>query len=157
MGVRIRKVRTRLAGDSRMAPSSESRPSSPLARPVGGGDLRRHGHYPRLPMNDQCPSPIAHPSHAQSAAPPGAFTEYSAAPPAGEAAECVDEAARQGSLRPGRIGPPSRSHPIGGCSENGTVSPDGDALRPDTGRPGLGLEIMRPDAERRRMYGTPPT
>ncbi|GAA2312852.1 hypothetical protein GCM10010234_67000 [Streptomyces hawaiiensis] len=41
----------------------------------------------------------------------------SAAPPAGEAAECVDEAARQSSRRPGRIGPPSRIHPIGGCSE----------------------------------------
>ena len=115
---------TLLAGDSRMAPSRESRPIRLMPSPP----LRR-----------------------------APFTEYSAAPPAGEAAECVDEAARQGSRRPGHIGPTSQSHPIGGCSENGTVSPDGDALRPDTGRPGLGLEIIWPDAERRRMYGTPPT
>lgn len=40
---------------------------------------------------------------------------------------------------------------------DGTVSPDGGALRPDTGRPGLGLEIKWPDAERRRVHGAPPT
>jgi L-alanine-DL-glutamate epimerase-like enolase superfamily enzyme len=36
---------------------------------------------------------------------------------------------------------------------DGTLSPDGGALRPDTGRPGLGLEIKWPDAERHRVYG----
>ncbi|MEU4038931.1 enolase C-terminal domain-like protein [Streptomyces collinus] len=40
---------------------------------------------------------------------------------------------------------------------DGTLSPDGGALRPDPGRPGLGLEIKWPDAERYRVYGTPPT
>lgn len=37
---------------------------------------------------------------------------------------------------------------------DGTLSPDGGALRPDTGRPGLGLELKWPDAERYRVYGT---
>ncbi|MEW2157404.1 enolase C-terminal domain-like protein [Streptomyces sp. NPDC007189] len=36
---------------------------------------------------------------------------------------------------------------------DGTLSPDGGALRPDTGRPGLGLEVKWPDAERYRVYG----
>ncbi|MFF9125213.1 enolase C-terminal domain-like protein [Streptomyces sp. NPDC014889] len=36
---------------------------------------------------------------------------------------------------------------------DGTLSPDGGALRPDTRRPGLGLEIKWPDAERFRVYG----
>ncbi|MFC9281616.1 enolase C-terminal domain-like protein [Streptomyces collinus] len=40
---------------------------------------------------------------------------------------------------------------------DGTLSPDGGALRPDLSRPGLGLEIKWPDAERHRVYGTPPT
>ncbi|WP_333776958.1 enolase C-terminal domain-like protein [Streptomyces sp. IBSBF 3136] len=38
---------------------------------------------------------------------------------------------------------------------DGTLSPDGGALRPDPGRPGLGLEIKWPDAERCRVHGTP--
>ncbi|MEU6772334.1 enolase C-terminal domain-like protein [Streptomyces sp. NPDC046759] len=37
---------------------------------------------------------------------------------------------------------------------DGTLSPDGGALRPDTGRPGLGLEVKWADAERYRLYGT---
>lgn len=37
---------------------------------------------------------------------------------------------------------------------DGTLSPDDGALRPDTGRPGLGLEVKWPDAERYRVYGT---
>ncbi|MER6472855.1 enolase C-terminal domain-like protein [Streptomyces collinus] len=40
---------------------------------------------------------------------------------------------------------------------DGTLSPDGGALRPDVSRPGLGLEIKWPDAERYRVHGTPPT
>ncbi|MGW5284777.1 enolase C-terminal domain-like protein [Streptomyces collinus] len=40
---------------------------------------------------------------------------------------------------------------------DGTLSPDGGAVRPDPGRPGLGLDIKWPDAERYRVYGTPPT
>ncbi|MFE9499438.1 enolase C-terminal domain-like protein [Streptomyces collinus] len=40
---------------------------------------------------------------------------------------------------------------------DGTLSPDGGALRPDPSRPGLGLDIKWPDAERYRVYGTPPT
>ncbi|SFY49511.1 enolase C-terminal domain-like protein [Streptomyces sp. F-1] len=40
---------------------------------------------------------------------------------------------------------------------DGTLSPDGGALRPDTSRPGLGLEIKWPDAERYRVYGRRPT
>ncbi|MGW1985031.1 enolase C-terminal domain-like protein [Streptomyces collinus] len=40
---------------------------------------------------------------------------------------------------------------------DGTLSPDGGAVRPDPGRPGLGLDIEWPDAERYRVYGTPPT
>ncbi|MER6091005.1 enolase C-terminal domain-like protein [Streptomyces bluensis] len=38
----------------------------------------------------------------------------------------------------------------------GTLSPDGGALRPDTVRPGLGLEFKWADAERYRAYGTRP-
>jgi L-alanine-DL-glutamate epimerase-like enolase superfamily enzyme len=38
---------------------------------------------------------------------------------------------------------------------DGTLSPDGGALRPDTARPGLGLEIKWADAEPYRVYGTP--
>ncbi|MFE9452030.1 enolase C-terminal domain-like protein [Streptomyces sp. NPDC006739] len=37
---------------------------------------------------------------------------------------------------------------------DGTLSPDGGALRPDTGRPGLGLDVKWPDVERYRVYGT---
>ncbi|MER6524033.1 enolase C-terminal domain-like protein [Streptomyces sp. NPDC001508] len=37
---------------------------------------------------------------------------------------------------------------------DGTLAPDGGALRPDTGRPGHGLEVKWPDAERYRVYGT---
>lgn len=37
---------------------------------------------------------------------------------------------------------------------HGTLSPEGGALRPDTSRPGLGLEIKWPDAERYRVYGS---
>ncbi|WP_225833579.1 enolase C-terminal domain-like protein [Streptomyces sp. NK08204] len=37
---------------------------------------------------------------------------------------------------------------------DGTLPPDGGALSPDTGRPGLGLEVKWPDAERYRVYGT---
>ncbi|MFF4845234.1 enolase C-terminal domain-like protein [Streptomyces collinus] len=40
---------------------------------------------------------------------------------------------------------------------DGTLSPDGGTLRPDPSRPGLGLDIKWPDAERYRVYGTPPT
>ncbi|MGJ5755907.1 L-alanine-DL-glutamate epimerase-like enolase superfamily enzyme [Streptomyces puniciscabiei] len=36
---------------------------------------------------------------------------------------------------------------------DGTLSPDGGALRPDTGRPGHGLEIKWADAERYGVYG----
>ncbi|MFF7790204.1 enolase C-terminal domain-like protein [Streptomyces sp. NPDC007991] len=38
----------------------------------------------------------------------------------------------------------------------GTLSPDGGALRPDPGRPGLGLEIKWADAEPYRVYGARP-
>ncbi|KUL34420.1 mandelate racemase [Streptomyces sp. NRRL F-4489] len=37
---------------------------------------------------------------------------------------------------------------------DGTLAPDGGALRPDPGRPGLGLTVKWPDAERYRVYGT---
>lgn len=37
---------------------------------------------------------------------------------------------------------------------DGTPAPDGGALRPDTGRPGHGLEVKWPDAEHYRVYGT---
>jgi L-alanine-DL-glutamate epimerase-like enolase superfamily enzyme len=37
---------------------------------------------------------------------------------------------------------------------DGTLRPDGGALRPDTSRPGLGLEVKWADAERHRVYGT---
>ncbi|WP_225813614.1 enolase C-terminal domain-like protein [Streptomyces spinosus] len=40
---------------------------------------------------------------------------------------------------------------------DGTLSPEGGALRPDPGRPGLGLEIKWQDAEPHRVYGTPTT
>ncbi|MGW2486428.1 enolase C-terminal domain-like protein [Streptomyces sp. NPDC001606] len=36
---------------------------------------------------------------------------------------------------------------------DGALSPDDGALCPDTGRPGLGLEVKWPDAERYRVYG----
>ncbi|MFC7894374.1 enolase C-terminal domain-like protein [Streptomyces sp. NPDC057381] len=39
---------------------------------------------------------------------------------------------------------------------DGTLSPDGGALRPDPGRPGLGLDVKWPDAEPYRTYGTRP-
>ncbi|MFC7882032.1 enolase C-terminal domain-like protein [Streptomyces sp. NPDC057376] len=39
---------------------------------------------------------------------------------------------------------------------DGTLSPDGGALRPDPGRPGLGLDVRWPDAEPYRTYGTRP-
>nr|WSZ21006.1 mandelate racemase [Streptomyces canus] len=39
---------------------------------------------------------------------------------------------------------------------DGALSPDGGALRPDTGRPGLGLEVRWADAEPYRVYGTRP-
>ncbi|MFJ7150301.1 enolase C-terminal domain-like protein [Streptomyces sp. NPDC100445] len=40
---------------------------------------------------------------------------------------------------------------------DGTLSPEGGALRPDPNRPGLGLEIKWQDAEPHRVYGTPTT
>ncbi|WP_051812761.1 enolase C-terminal domain-like protein [Streptomyces sp. NRRL S-340] len=39
---------------------------------------------------------------------------------------------------------------------DGTLSPDGGALRPDTTRPGLGLDVKWADAEPHRVYGTRP-
>ncbi|MFC8520987.1 enolase C-terminal domain-like protein [Streptomyces sp. NPDC057257] len=39
---------------------------------------------------------------------------------------------------------------------DGTLSPEGGALRPDTGRPGLGLEVRWADAEPYRRYGARP-
>jgi L-alanine-DL-glutamate epimerase-like enolase superfamily enzyme len=36
---------------------------------------------------------------------------------------------------------------------DGTLSPVGGALRPDPGRPGLGLEVKWPDLEQYRVYG----
>ncbi|MFF0837620.1 MULTISPECIES: enolase C-terminal domain-like protein [unclassified Streptomyces] len=39
---------------------------------------------------------------------------------------------------------------------DGTLTPEDGALRPDPGRPGLGLEVKWPDAERHRVYGIPP-
>jgi hypothetical protein len=36
---------------------------------------------------------------------------------------------------------------------DGTLSPAGGALRPDPGRPGLGLEVKWPDLEQYRVYG----
>ncbi|MEW2292896.1 enolase C-terminal domain-like protein [Streptomyces sp. NPDC006743] len=39
---------------------------------------------------------------------------------------------------------------------DGTLSPDGGALRPDTSRPGLGLDVKWADAEPHRVYGTRP-
>jgi L-alanine-DL-glutamate epimerase-like enolase superfamily enzyme len=39
---------------------------------------------------------------------------------------------------------------------DGTLSPSGGALRPDTGRPGLGLEVKWADAEPYRVYGARP-
>jgi len=39
---------------------------------------------------------------------------------------------------------------------DGTLSPVGGALRPDAGRPGLGLEVKWADAEPYRVYGTRP-
>ncbi|MFJ7771240.1 enolase C-terminal domain-like protein [Streptomyces sp. NPDC097107] len=40
---------------------------------------------------------------------------------------------------------------------DGVLSPDGGALSPDTGRPGLGLEVKWADAERYRVHGTRPS
>ncbi|MFE1029030.1 enolase C-terminal domain-like protein [Streptomyces sp. NPDC058818] len=40
---------------------------------------------------------------------------------------------------------------------DGVLSPDGGALRPDTGRPGLGLEVKWADAEQYRVHGTRPS
>ncbi|MFR0357345.1 enolase C-terminal domain-like protein [Streptomyces sediminimaris] len=37
---------------------------------------------------------------------------------------------------------------------DGTLSPEGGALRPDTDRPGLGLDVRWADAEPHRVYGT---
>ncbi|GAA2483577.1 enolase C-terminal domain-like protein [Streptomyces longisporus] len=39
---------------------------------------------------------------------------------------------------------------------DGTLSPVGGALRPDTGRPGLGLEVKWADVEPHRVYGQRP-
>jgi L-alanine-DL-glutamate epimerase-like enolase superfamily enzyme len=39
---------------------------------------------------------------------------------------------------------------------DGTLSPAGGALRPDTGRPGLGLDVKWADAEPYRVYGSRP-
>ncbi|WP_129311207.1 enolase C-terminal domain-like protein [Streptomyces sp. L2] len=39
---------------------------------------------------------------------------------------------------------------------DGTLSPDGGALRPDPGRPGLGLDVKWSDAEPYRVHGTRP-
>ncbi|MEV8565400.1 enolase C-terminal domain-like protein [Streptomyces sp. NPDC051322] len=39
---------------------------------------------------------------------------------------------------------------------DGTLSPVGGALRPDTGKPGLGLEVKWTDAERYRVHGRRP-
>jgi L-alanine-DL-glutamate epimerase-like enolase superfamily enzyme len=39
---------------------------------------------------------------------------------------------------------------------DGTLSPSGGALRPDTGRPGLGLDVKWADAEAYRVHGTRP-
>lgn len=39
---------------------------------------------------------------------------------------------------------------------DGTLSPEEGALRPDTGRPGLGLEVRWADAEPYRVHGTRP-
>ncbi|MFE2439671.1 enolase C-terminal domain-like protein [Streptomyces sp. NPDC059409] len=40
---------------------------------------------------------------------------------------------------------------------DGTLSPEGGALRPDTGRPGLGLDVKWADAEPYRVHGTRPS
>lgn len=40
---------------------------------------------------------------------------------------------------------------------DGTPRPDGGALRPDTGRPGLGLDVRWADAEPYRVHGTRPS
>ncbi|MFF6998902.1 enolase C-terminal domain-like protein [Streptomyces sp. NPDC008313] len=42
---------------------------------------------------------------------------------------------------------------VEGLLFDGTLSPDGGALRPDTGRPGLGLDVRWADAEAWRVYG----
>ncbi|MFF9409465.1 enolase C-terminal domain-like protein [Streptomyces anandii] len=39
---------------------------------------------------------------------------------------------------------------------DGNLAPDGGALRPDTSRPGLGLEVKWADAEPHRVHGTRP-
>jgi L-alanine-DL-glutamate epimerase-like enolase superfamily enzyme len=40
-----------------------------------------------------------------------------------------------------------------GIAFDGTLSPAGGALRPDPGRPGLGLEVKWADLEQYRVYG----
>jgi L-alanine-DL-glutamate epimerase-like enolase superfamily enzyme len=40
-----------------------------------------------------------------------------------------------------------------GIAFDGTLSPAGGALRPDPGRPGLGLKVKWPDLEQYRVYG----
>lgn len=40
-----------------------------------------------------------------------------------------------------------------GIAFDGTLSPEGGALRPDPGRPGLGLEVKWADLEQYRVYG----
>lgn len=39
---------------------------------------------------------------------------------------------------------------------DGTPEPDGGTVRPDPGRPGLGLDVTWSDAEPYRVYGTRP-
>ncbi|MEU5516719.1 enolase C-terminal domain-like protein [Streptomyces griseoaurantiacus] len=45
---------------------------------------------------------------------------------------------------------------VEGLLLDGTLSPAGGALRPDTGRPGLGLDVKWADAEPYRVHGTRP-
>lgn len=42
---------------------------------------------------------------------------------------------------------------VEGMAFDGTLSPAGGVLRPDPGRPGLGLEVKWPDLEQYRVYG----
>ncbi|CAM5498712.1 hypothetical protein STENM223S_06280 [Streptomyces tendae] len=48
--------------------------------------------------------------------------------------------------------PPAREHLL----LDGTLAPEGGALRPDTGRPGLGLDVEWSGAEPCRVAGTRP-